>query len=589
MNYVVVFTHIMNSAMKHFALVCRWRLVRASFALGVIAAGAVGCGGGGASESDVEAAKSIALSRGSVLFAPVPDGLFRVDERSPVQRDRPQAVYTVDTPTGFNGNGWYWNPAEGGTGFFIEVQGKSAYLGLFVYDDSGLPTWYSAMGTLAAQGEGYLFTGSLRQYAGGQPVDALDYKSPTSSAAGVVNIVFSEHGAKSRATVDWPGGRSMQAQRFSIGTGGPATYGRAGDPETGWYWNPAKAGQGWAVEVQGDTVFMVMYHYRPDGSPTWNLVQGNVRTGALTSGFNTYLGGQTLTGPYRAAHQQTALSNYTLNKFSTCGLSVTYPGRSSVTLTRFRFGAIPYAAECRASYVPSLSNPDAGSTAVAGGGLEGGWASSKAVVFASPQGPFYSIAKEFSRFGNQVYDWAKGSMSATSATQWRVVDGAVTRNSGSTPGTSYSQSAAGTYAARFSIGGFLGGVSISGAYSDENARAVDLGSLQGRWSYDGVTLVVDESGAIVGTSDQSTAGSCAIVGQFTEASPGSKKNMFHFTLEVTAIPSVTQTACKYVGSHAGLAMATRSYAGASNPIFADSLALMFWGQNISSFWTVLRD
>lgn len=577
----------MISTVKQVIRVFRLMLLRACVALGLAAAGVTGCGGGGTTDADANV--SVAQRRGVFMSRVAMEEVLDSGKSAPVQRDRPQAVYSVDTPTGFNGNGWYWNPAEGGTGFFIEAQGKSAYVGLFVYDDSGLPTWYAGMGTIAARAGGYQFTGALRQYVGGQPVDSLEYKSPTSSVEGMVNIAFSEHGTKSRTTVDWPGGRSMQAQRFSFGTGGPALYGRAGDPETGWYWNPAKAGQGWAVEVQGDTVFMVMYHYRADGSPTWNLVQGNIRTGTLTSGFNSYSGGQTLTGSYRAATQQTALIKYTLNQFSTCGLSVTYPGRSSVTLSRFRFGAIPYAGECRASYTPSLSNPDAGSTAVAGGGLEGGWASSKAVVFVSPQGPFYSIAKEFSPSAIQVYDWAKGTMSATSATQWRIVDGAADRDSGYLPGTSYSQSALGSYAAKFSIGGFLGGVSISGAYSDENARAVDLGSLQGRWSYDGVTLVVNESGAVTGMTDHSTTGSCAIAGLFTEASPGTKKNMFHLTLEVTAKPSATQAACKYLGSHAGLVMVTRSNVGVSSSVYSDSLALMFWGKNRSSFWTVLRD
>ena len=38
--------------------------------------------------------------------------------------------------------GWYWNPAEAGRGFNIEIQDNLLFVAAFVYDVQGKPVWY---------------------------------------------------------------------------------------------------------------------------------------------------------------------------------------------------------------------------------------------------------------------------------------------------------------------------------------------------------------------------------------------------------------------------------------------------------------
>jgi|GEM_PF-6391430 len=62
-------------------------------------------------------------------------------------------------------NGWYWNQAEGGRGYFIEVQGTQAFIGSFMYDADGQPVWYVSYANV----EGLAGVGGLlERYSGGQ-------------------------------------------------------------------------------------------------------------------------------------------------------------------------------------------------------------------------------------------------------------------------------------------------------------------------------------------------------------------------------------------------------------------------------------
>ena len=51
-------------------------------------------------------------------------------------------------------NGFYWNPAEPGTGLFIETQGSTIVVTLYRYDESGKAVWYMATGELTGLAEG---------------------------------------------------------------------------------------------------------------------------------------------------------------------------------------------------------------------------------------------------------------------------------------------------------------------------------------------------------------------------------------------------------------------------------------------------
>ncbi|WP_197284723.1 hypothetical protein, partial [Piscinibacter sakaiensis] len=204
----------------------------------------------------------------------------------------------------FRANGWYWNPAESGTGFMFEAQGTRGFVAFFMYEEgTGKPLWYASeggAGSFVAREDGsFEYSGELRYYTNGQPAWSGAYVSPSSTLVGPVTMRF----VGNDVTVAFPGGRTQRATRFDFnGLGGVP---KANQPETGWYWNPAEGGRGWAVEVQNDRVFMAMFHYNPDGTPTWNVLEGDMAGGTVRDTFALYGGGQTLTSTYRPGYSGT--------------------------------------------------------------------------------------------------------------------------------------------------------------------------------------------------------------------------------------------------------------------------------------------
>lgn len=51
---------------------------------------------------------------------------------------------------------------------------------------------------------------------------------------------------------------------------------RAFRPVSGGWYNPARSGHGFAIEVAGPVLLAIWYTYRPDGAPTWYLAQGTL-------------------------------------------------------------------------------------------------------------------------------------------------------------------------------------------------------------------------------------------------------------------------------------------------------------------------
>ena len=240
----------------------------------------------------------------------------------------------------FAANGWYWNPAEGGIVAF------------FMYEEStGKPIWYAAYGDFAggaAAGQ-FSFAGDLRVYRGGQAVSAGVYTSPTWTSVGPVSIAFNGN----RAAVQLPGGRRIDGERYVIDGSGfnhaSPVASRQNQPEVGWYWNPAEGGRGYGIEVQNNKVFMAMFHYNLDGSPTWNVAQGDITTGVNIPPFELYSGGQTLTSAYRGPTKIT-LSPFTLTFRNACAGQMQYSGAPAITVRRFRIDGTDRSpgAECNA-------------------------------------------------------------------------------------------------------------------------------------------------------------------------------------------------------------------------------------------------
>ena len=105
--------------------------------------------------------------------------------------------------------GWYWNPAEGGRGYFIEVQGNTAFLACYMYDGTGTPTWYYTQSALASD---TLVLANLSQVGGGQMLGG-SYKAPSTSAS--VGSLTLQMSSTTTGQLTLPGGAIVPLQRFS--------------------------------------------------------------------------------------------------------------------------------------------------------------------------------------------------------------------------------------------------------------------------------------------------------------------------------------------------------------------------------------
>lgn len=250
--------------------------------------------------------------------------------------DRARALATTTVP--FTGNGFYWDPAAGGTGFMVEAQGGRMFAAFFVYDEvSGNPVWYAATGDLVydAGAAGHRFTADLHRYSGGMALGATGHRSPSSVSIGTVSLSFSG----GTAVAELPGGRTMRAVRFTIEGGNlepPGLY-KSHLPETGWFWNPDEGGRGYAVEVQGAIAFMAIFHYDLLGEPTWHVVEGGLDHGRGTNTslkLRLYTGGQSLTSAYRAPLLH-VVADTTLSFRGPCGGQLQVAGGPPIRMQRY--------------------------------------------------------------------------------------------------------------------------------------------------------------------------------------------------------------------------------------------------------------
>ncbi len=120
-------------------------------------------------------------------------------------------------------SGFWYNPAESGTGIGIEIEDKTLFLAAYVYDMQGRPTWVLSSGNLTStMHNGFEFfntyNGQLDSYANGQFIGG-PYQVPQyfPNASGPVQIVF-DPTDETRAMLTW-GGRSTPIQRVDYYAG----------------------------------------------------------------------------------------------------------------------------------------------------------------------------------------------------------------------------------------------------------------------------------------------------------------------------------------------------------------------------------
>jgi len=211
-------------------------------------------------------------------------------------------------------NGWWWAPSQPGRGYSIEIRRRHLFLGAYTYNSQGQAVWVISAGsmrtatTYRGEFEYHREGPTLESRAGGRASSAAstsrkpddedddddesgsgsDDKSKGNGSAGIVEISFT---SPTTATLTWAG-TSIEIERFSIVAGGAATDWDAETPtrpSTGWYWDPSRTGSGFFAEMQGESLFLVAFFYRTDGSPVWYVAMQGLVPGS-SSGSLTFTG-----------------------------------------------------------------------------------------------------------------------------------------------------------------------------------------------------------------------------------------------------------------------------------------------------------
>lgn len=112
--------------------------------------------------------------------------------------------------------GHWWNAAESGRGFNIDIQNGVLVVTIFNYEADGDSEWYISSGSLTNGGRN--FSGTLDKYRNGQCISCA-YKAPTGLGNdGAISISFT---SETTAVLTLPGGRTTQIVPYDFGFGGP--------------------------------------------------------------------------------------------------------------------------------------------------------------------------------------------------------------------------------------------------------------------------------------------------------------------------------------------------------------------------------
>jgi lysyl endopeptidase len=112
--------------------------------------------------------------------------------------------------TGMPQRGWYFNAAENGRGYMIEVQGSTLFIAGFMYDDSGNPRWFSSFGQMSSTSA---YSNSWLSFGFGQTFTS-NYRQPTvtNSNVGFIGLNFT---TPTTPILTLPTGRQVQLERFT--------------------------------------------------------------------------------------------------------------------------------------------------------------------------------------------------------------------------------------------------------------------------------------------------------------------------------------------------------------------------------------
>ena len=232
--------------------------------------------------------------------------------------------------------GWWWNPAEDGRGYSIEMRGNNLFFAAFLYDVSGRSTWHVSSGPVSL--EGTLYNGDLLSASGGQTLGGPYSRFPTLANAGRLNLTFNNH---LTGTMVWPGG-TVPLQRFNIVPNGLGMQPVGGQPESGWWWNENEPGRGFFLEFQGGWLDIAGYMYDDNGNPVWYLTVGQLGGSPAARNFTgtwwSYGNGMTLGGPWRPHSRiNDNVAPVTITFSGADSAFMTLPNGRTTSLRRHRF------------------------------------------------------------------------------------------------------------------------------------------------------------------------------------------------------------------------------------------------------------
>lgn len=110
--------------------------------------------------------------------------------------------------------GLWWNPAESGSGFTIEIQDNSLAFTGYLGEANGAPVWYTAAGFMTGNA---VFEGPLLRFTGSQCAGCAYPGPPSAQTVGSLRLVFDANDP-TRGTLTWNVPprpiRSMPIERF---------------------------------------------------------------------------------------------------------------------------------------------------------------------------------------------------------------------------------------------------------------------------------------------------------------------------------------------------------------------------------------
>jgi cytochrome c553 len=227
--------------------------------------------------------------------------------------------------------GVYWNPAQPGSGFFLEYGAGFAALASFHYADDGRPDWAFTSARYAGTVPGV--ETALVQFRNGQTLVGPWQPSTPQTTTIASNLRF----VNEREVVLQLPGREVALRRLALDFGTQPVAPAPGLPQSGLWWNPQESGRGFIMEFQGSELYLAAFVFDADGRPSWYTALGPVvGRNRFNARWQRFADGQTLTGAFRPARALETDSGPVSIEFETTRRAIiTMPDGRRVPIERY--------------------------------------------------------------------------------------------------------------------------------------------------------------------------------------------------------------------------------------------------------------